>query len=750
MVSTNFIEECKNPAYKNRLGKVQIGDDLLYLTVKEELKISNELKISGQATNEDKEIGYLSEITFNDSCYSNGSIIGTTISKTSTVKILDIRDFIGMDYIPSIGVKYSDNTTEYISIGSFTTQEQTIDKTAQNSTIKGQDKLYKLDETYICGINDWTNVTVKDLLLDLCTSLEIELGTTTFINEDISVSGDNYQKNYKNRDVLSDICEIVCSWAELGDDNKLYLNWFDDTVIDTLDKTQYSTLEKNSIYGEVNCLVIKDSNFEGENVTIQDEESIEINGETQIAIIDNNILNTEELRQEAITNIWNKIKGFKYVDCKIITYYGKPHLKRGSKIKVQDNDDSYFETYVLTHNFKYDGSFYSEISSPSLTKEQTLIKNTNLSPRQRILNAEAQVLKSEATIKLIVEEQEEFSNKIGTIEEKVDSITLELSDIENLEREVTSKNYIYIENGASGQILKFMITGSLKLLYPSDNLYPYDELYPLDSYLIVDKTKELSSEAKKIHLPFFDLDTNEKFIIEAGKTRIERADGIIEELDDINIELFDGENYIYLESFPDNNINLYAKYIIKNQYTDNFASKVEMNNRFVQTAETTELALSKKVGNDEIIAKINMSTEKDQDGSYIGIQADKIDLKGKEINLTGDDIIIKSTNFNVDEDGNLHCTNANISGVISSTQGKIGGWNIDSNGLNNDSVFIHNDGSSTVYTVADLIIIRGYIMDNPAFDLSDNMIEHYDINGDGVVNSADYILLQNLIGISMN
>ena len=408
MVSTNFIEECKNPAYKNRLGKVQIGDDLLYLTVKEELKISNELKISGQATNEDKEIGYLSEITFNDSCYSNGSIIGTTISKTSTVKILDIRDFIGMDYIPSIGVKYSDNTTEYISIGSFTTQEQTIDKTAQNSTIKGQDKLYKLDETYICGINDWTNVTVKDLLLDLCTSLEIELGTITFINEDISVSGDNYQKNYKNRDVLSDICEIACSWAELGDDNKLYLNWFDDTVIDTLDKTQYSTLEKNSIYGEVNCLVIKDSNFEGENVTIQNEESIEINSETQIAIIDNNILNTEELRQEAIVGIWNRIKGFKYVDCKIITYYGKPHLKRGNKIKVQDSDDTYFETYVLTHNFKYDGAFYSEIASPSLTKEQTAIKNTNLSPRQRILNAEAQVLKSEATIKLIVEEQEQI------------------------------------------------------------------------------------------------------------------------------------------------------------------------------------------------------------------------------------------------------------------------------------------------------------------------------------------------------
>lgn len=412
MINENFINECRNPAYKNRLGKVQIGDNLLYLTVKESLKISNGLKISSQPTNEDKYVGYLSEITFNDGCYSNGSIIGTTISRVSTVKILDVRDLIGINFVPSLGVKYNDNTTEYIGIGKYITQSQTIDKTAQTSMIKGQDKLCKLDEVYVCGITDWTDVTVKDLLLDLCNSLGIELGTTTFINQTLPVAGNNYQKNYKNRDVLSDICEIACSWAELGTDEKLYLNWFEDTIVDTLDKTQYTTLERNANYGEVNCLVIKDSNFEGENVTLQDEDSIRENGETQIAIIDNNLLNTEMLRQQAITGIWGRIKGFSYVDCKIISYYGKPHLKRGSKIRVQDNDGTYFDTYVLTHDFKYDGSFYSEISSPSITKEQTAIKNTNLTPKQRLLNAEAQVLKNEAKIRLVVEEQQEIQSDL--------------------------------------------------------------------------------------------------------------------------------------------------------------------------------------------------------------------------------------------------------------------------------------------------------------------------------------------------
>lgn len=412
MVSNRFIEECRNPAYKNRLGKVQVGDEITYLTVTTDLKVSNNLKISSKASNVDNQNGYLAEISINDSCYSNGSIIGTTISKTSTIKVLDTRDLMNKDFIAFVGIKYNDSTTEYLNIGKYTTTEQTIDKTNKNSEIKGQDKLLKLDEPYVCNIEDWTNKTVKDVLEDLCESIDVELGTEHFINEDIPVDGNKYQKNYKNRDVLSDICELACTWAELGEDNKLYLNWFSDEVVDTLDKSQYQTLERNNTFGYVNCLVIKSSAFEGENNVIQDTESIEEIGENQVCIIDNNFLDTEELRILAINNIWNRIKGFQYVDCKIITPLGKPHLKRGSKIRVQDDDGSYFETYVLNHDFKYDGTFYSEISSPCLNKEQTIIKNTNLTPKQRIMNAEAQVLKNEATIRLMVEEQTQFQSEI--------------------------------------------------------------------------------------------------------------------------------------------------------------------------------------------------------------------------------------------------------------------------------------------------------------------------------------------------
>lgn len=190
-----------------------------------------------------------------------------------------------------------------------------------------------------------------------------------------------------------------------------------------------------------------------------------------------------------------------------------------------------------------------------------------------------------------------------------------------------------------------------------------------------------------------------------------------EPLENINIELFEGDNYVYLMDMQGN--KFYAEYLIKNDFNDIYVNRNEMNSEITQTAQSIELSVnqklesysttqemnstieqtaqsitssvnqtltnyatseeledevtelnstinqtaqeinlevSKKVGDDEIISKINQSAEEVQ------INANKISLEGKEIDLTGDNINISSTNFNVDKNGNLSCANANITG----------------------------------------------------------------------------------------
>jgi len=172
-----------------------------------------------------------------------------------------------------------------------------------------------------------------------------------------------------------------------------------------------------------------------------------------------------------------------------------------------------------------------------------------------------------------------------------------------------------------------------------------------------------------------------------------------------------------------------------------------------QTTDSISSEVSKKVGDNEIISAINQTSESIKIlANKLGLTANDVlnIIAGNEINLTSKNISLKSNNCSIDKNGNAKFKNGEFEGKLTSTEGNIGGWNINGDGLTNGAVFLNSDGSSTIYTVADLIIIRGYIMGTPGFGLSSAMIKHYDLNGDGVVNAQDFVLLQNLIGISMN
>lgn len=90
-----------------------------------------------------------------------------------------------------------------------------------------------------------------------------------------------------------------------------------------------------------------------------------------------------------------------------------------------------------------------------------------------------------------------------------------------------------------------------------------------------------------------------------------------------------------------------AKYVIQSDYTDIFATKVEMNSSITQTAEEINLEVSKKVGEDEIISKINQTAES------ITIDANRININGT---------VSANGNFRVDTNGNMECNNGTFNG----------------------------------------------------------------------------------------
>lgn len=148
---------------------------------------------------------------------------------------------------------------------------------------------------------------------------------------------------------------------------------------------------------------------------------------------------------------------------------------------------------------------------------------------------------------------------------------------------------------------------------------------------------------------------------------------VVEELGELQLKTFDTDTYIYVQEYY--NLVYSAKYIIKNDYSENFVTNYEANsminqasNRIeetvsenfatkdelieessqrIQTAQEITQEVSKKVGEDEIIPSINQSAEEVQ------INANKISLEGA-VTVNG--------GFEIDEEGNMIAKNGTFTG----------------------------------------------------------------------------------------
>ena len=169
-----------------------------------------------------------------------------------------------------------------------------------------------------------------------------------------------------------------------------------------------------------------------------------------------------------------------------------------------------------------------------------------------------------------------------------------------------------------------------KYLYPSDTLYPSDDLYPYGDSRIVVTDKDNNQTIYELGVLDVLRQNDEvcdEFILENGQAKVIRrvnksgttkAKESVEDLGKLEILLKEGTNTITIQNYT---ARIKAKWAIKSDYTNVFATKVEMNSEIKQTADSINLEVRKKVDENEVISKINQSAEQ------IQIEADKISLK---------------------------------------------------------------------------------------------------------------------------
>lgn len=204
-----------------------------------------------------------------------------------------------------------------------------------------------------------------------------------------------------------------------------------------------------------------------------------------------------------------------------------------------------------------------------------------------------------------------------------------------------------------------------------------------------------------------------------------------EPLTDINIELFDGENYIYLYDMVGNKI--VAQYLVKNEFNELYVLETEMHSAIRQSANEIELIVGGQVTTldgavQDINAELTLKVDKNDNDQVVSM----INASADEIYLRSNRLVIDSTNFKLNDQGN-----------ITATGGNIANFNINSTSFSKSISGIYD------YNLFDKILVAMYLMNRITLDSS--MINVLDANESGSITSADYTTISNIIdGITTN
>lgn len=684
----------------------------------------------------------ITNVEYYDDVYNEGNIFGTAIGKCLDFEIENIVDLEGKEVEYQTGMIVN-GITQWISLGNFIIQDIEPNDTTNVVKVFAMDYMLKSNTVYQSKLNygDGT-VTLLDVLQEACTNCGLTLDTIEFPNSSFIVDSNQFAEGTLNKQVFQAVAQISGTIAKIKN-NELHLISPGAEIRKVFTLNNYKEAEIKRATHPINLVSLGMADIEGENVVLRDETSIITNGENSLVINDNPFAYTQAKREQLITALFDTVKGFEY---KAFSFkcQGLPYLETMDKVQFLDKEGNTYDSYVFRFNYKSPNGLESTIEAPSIIKATVAYQNVldalEISKRTEIL-----VDKQNQKIESVVSQTDTQNQKISVVEQTVNELNSKISDIADITTSKESINgTVNFEkvNQSEPIYVRIYPTGiNISYLYPNAGLYPSEILYPKVRTLRFTNTTidDFIDYELPTDLLYYDAENYDEFILDydaqscvVNKRVGYNADGstyILETPRTIEYEyprilLADGDYTVELLGYR--NAYLFVRLMAQNIYTTQFATKAELNSEISQTSSEIKLSVdeklesyptttqmnsaisvtaqqinsevSKKVGEDEVISKINQSAE------AVTINADKISLNGKTINLTGDNTVIKSTNFNVDRNGNMTCTNANVTGTIKSSNATITGGSINLIGTNggNGTLDVKNsNGTAEAFVASD-------------------------------------------------
>lgn len=550
----------------------------------------------------------------------------------SMMKELDFEITQELDVGTEIEYKFGilvNTVYTYLSYGKFIIYSKKYNEDTKTYSYIAYDYMLKTMIEYEQLKNGKFPMTLASFLQNICTDLGMSLKSTNFANSTKMLSEDVYANlNYTYRDVLDEISACTGGSICIDLDEKLevrYPNYTNETIDEHYFKDINVAFGK--VYGPINSIVLSRA-AESDNVYIQDEVSVQANGLCEIKIIDNQILNNNN-RSDYLEELLEKLNGLTYsindysstgiVFFDFLDYYTVLiNEKEYSCLMLNDE---------ININQGLEESVYSKEPKETIT-DYTKSDKTDRKINKTYLIVDKQNKKIEAVVSDVGEQNE----KISKVTQTLDKLQSEISEIADVTNSISGNGSVELKNVNASEPIRIEIRPigeDISYLYPSNTLYPADNLYLKNRKLRFENTNGYAIEWElPDDLLYYDSEHYDELILDyTGQScvinkKVERnADGskyLLTTPTTVSysyptIPLEAGDYTINLLGY--NTAYLFARLMIQNIYTDQFATKAEMNSSITQTKEQIDLNVNKKLSNYSTTTQMN---------SAINLKADSI------------------------------------------------------------------------------------------------------------------------------
>ena len=656
----------------------------------------------------------------------------------SVMKQLDVDSNVDIPIGTSINYKFGvlvDGKFEYLNFGNYIVFSSEKQEDLESYKLICYDKLlFSMMDNQDLGVT--YPISVRDYLKALCNKLGLQFknANDNFVNYNRMIQKELYVgQEYTYRDILDELAQVTASTICLNENDELELRYISNNAVDTIDEEYLKDInvnfgEKN---GPINSIVLSRSG-ESDNVYLQDEESVQANGLCELKIVDNQIMNWND-RADYLPAILAELDGLEYYINDFVST-GIAYLELCDRYNVKIGDNTY-SCIMLNDELEVTQGLVENIHTDM--PEETETDYTKADKTDRKINQTYLIVdKQNQTIKSVVSQTNEQNKKISQIIQSVDEINSKISDIADIttsgESQQALVNLVKVNESEPIAIKIHPLLEDIAYLYPSEFLYPSETLYPMNRVIRFTNTK--TNEIFDYELPndllVYNVNNYDEFILNydsqtcqvvkrVGYDKTTNKNTLLPKEEIINykyptIPLTEGDYTISLPGYSSG--YLYVQLMASNIYTTQFATKVELSSSITQTKEEINLEVSKKVGKNEVISSINLTSEaatiqasKVNIGGVINainnntsttINGDKIttgSITASQIKagaITADKINVTnlssvSSNLGDISGGSLNIGNGKFAvtnaGVLTATSGTIGGWTLSENTLKNSS-----------------------------------------------------------------